>query len=252
MINPLKQRLADDKANVGILITMPSVNMAQALAACGFDWLFIDMEHGPIDIGSCHHLITATAGTNCAPVVRVPEPSITYTKPVLDSGAMGLVFPMVLNAEIARQCVRATRYPPKGERGWGPFYAPYRWGVGNAMAYHAVADEVVIIALIEHIEAVRNIDEIVAVEGIDVCLIAPMDLAVSMGHPGDRDHPEVVAAIATAEKAILGSGKALGGMALTTEETNAKIERGYRVFVGGFDVMLVETAARQLLDGVNR
>ena len=93
MHNPLRERLNQGKVCAGILTSMPSVNMAQTLSNSGFDWLFIDMEHGPIDIASCHHMITATAGTQCAPVVRVMEPSISYTKPVLDSGAMGIIFP---------------------------------------------------------------------------------------------------------------------------------------------------------------
>ena len=252
MINPLRRRLTEGKASVGILITMPSVNMAQALSHAGFDWLFIDMEHGAIDIASCHHLIAATAGTDCTPVVRVPRPSIDYTKPVLDSGAMGVIFPMVNSRAEAEATVQALRYPPVGQRGWGPFYAPYRWGTKDAMEYYRASSEIVNIVLIEHIDAINNIDDIVAVDGIDVALIAPMDLAASLGHVGNRDHPDVLAAIARAETAILKSGKALGGMALTTEETNEKIARGYRMFVGGFDVMLVERAAAQLLDGINR
>ena len=184
MHNPLRERLNQGKVCAGILTSMPSVNMAQTLSNSGFDWLFIDMEHGAIDIASCHHMITATAGTQCAPVVRVMEPSISYTKPVLDSGAMGIIFPMVTSKEAAESAVKAVRYPPEGERGWGPFYAPMRWGNGNSMDYYKASNDVVIIALIEHIESIENIDAILDVNGIDVFFIAPMDLAASMGHVG--------------------------------------------------------------------
>ena len=106
-------------------------------------------------------MITATSGTMCSPVVRVMEPSIAYTKPVLDSGAMGIVFPMITSKETAEAAVAAVRYPPIGERGWGPFYAPMRWQKKDPIEYYKSSDDVVIISLIEHIDAINNIEEII-------------------------------------------------------------------------------------------
>ena len=225
---------------------------AQTLSNSGFDWLFVDMEHGPIDITSCHHMITATAGTQCAPVVRVMEPSISYTKPVLDSGAMGIIFPMVTSKEAAELAVKAVRYPPEGERGWGPFYAPMRWGNGDSMEYYKASNDVVIIALIEHIESIENIDAILGVDGIDVFFIAPMDLAASMGHVGNRDHKDVQAAIKRGEKAIKDAGRTLGGLCLSADEGNAKISDGYQVLLMGFDLLLIEIGTKTMLDGLKR
>lgn len=252
MRNPLRERLDAGKVSAGILTAQPSVATAQTLSRLGFDWLFIDMEHGPIDIASCHAMIAATAGTDCAPVVRVMEPSISYTKPVLDAGAMGIVFPMITTAERAEAAARSVRYPPRGERGWGPFYAPMLWGGGDAMEYYRASDGVVAIALIEHAEAVANIDEILAVDGIDVCLIAPMDLAASLGHVGNRDHPEVQAAIARAEDAILAAGRPMGGLCLSAEEGNEKIARGYRVVLMAHDLLLLDIGAKYMLEGLER
>lgn len=252
-INPLRKRLEADQASVGVLITMPSVNMAQILAASGFDWLFIDQEHGPIDNAATHHLIAATAGTACAPLVRIPRPDPALCKPALDAGAMGLIFPMICTREQAEATVQCINYPPEGVRGWGPFYAPARWGLKTPLDYFEVANrELANIILVEHIEAVENIEAIVGVPGIHVAMIAPMDLAVSMGYPGQRDHPAVLAAIERAEAAILASPIALGGMALSAAEANAKIARGYRFLLMGYDVMLIEQIASQLLDGVQR
>lgn len=252
-INPLRRKLEAGGTGAGVLVTMPSVNLTQVLAASGFDYLFIDMEHGPIDVASAHHLIQATAGTDCAPLVRVSKPDLALTKPVLDSGAMGMIFPMVNDRATAEATIRATRYPPEGERGWGPFYAPARWGLDGAVSYFERANaEILNIVLIEHIDAIENIDEIVAVPGIDVAAIAPMDLSVSMGLPGQREHPEILAAIKRAETAILGAGLWLGGMALSVEEANAKIAAGYRFLILGYDVMLIERAARGVLDGIRR
>jgi 4-hydroxy-2-oxoheptanedioate aldolase len=252
MHNPLRERLNLNKICAGVLTSMPSVNMAQALSNSGFDWLFIDMEHGPIDIASCHHMITATAGTECAPVVRVMEPSINYTKPVLDSGAMGIIFPMITTKKAAECAVKAVRYPPEGERGWGPFYAPMRWGNGDSIDYYKASNDVVIIALIEHIESVENIHEILEVSGIDVFFIAPMDLAASMGHVGNRDHPDVQSAILRAEDAIKGASRTLGGLCLSAKEGNEKASKGYQVLLMGFDLLLLEVGAKSMLDGLKR
>jgi len=120
------------------------------------------------------------------------------------------------------------------------------------MEYYKASGDVVIIALIEHIEAVDNIDEILEVAGIDVFLIAPMDLAASMGHVGDRDHPDVQAAIARAEKAISGAGRNMGALCLSAEEGNEKIERGYKVLLMGFDMLLLNIGAESMLNGLNR
>ena len=252
MHNPLRERLNLNKICAGVLTSMPSVNMAQALSNAGFDWLFIDMEHGPIDIASCHHMITATAGTECAPVVRVMEPSINYTKPVLDSGAMGIIFPMITTKKAAECAVKAVRYPPEGERGWGPFYAPMRWGNGDSIDYYKASKDVVIIALIEHIKSVENIHEILEVAGVDVFFIAPMDLAASMGHVGNRDHPDVQSAILKAEDAIKGAGRTLGGLCLSAEEGNEKASKGYQILLMGFDLLLLEVGAKSMLDGLKR
>jgi 4-hydroxy-2-oxoheptanedioate aldolase len=252
MHNPVRKRLNEGKVCAGILTSMASVPMAQTLANLGFDWLFIDMEHGPIDIASCHAMITATSGTECSPIVRVMEPSISYTKPVLDSGAMGIIFPMVTDKAKAEATVKAVRYPPEGERGWGPFYAPMRWGNGDAMDYYRASGDILNIVLVEHIDSITNIDEILTVDGIDVFFIAPMDLAASMGHVGDRDHPDVQAAIARGEAAITKAGRNMGGLALTAEEGNEMAERGHKFILMGFDLMLLQIGAAKQLGKLNR
>jgi len=245
MSNPLRERIRSGKVCAGVLTSMPSTNMAQTLSNSGFDWLFIDMEHGAIDIASCYNMITATSGTMCSPVVRVMEPSIAYTKPVLDSGAMGIVFPMITSKETAEAAVAAVRYPPIGERGWGPFYAPMRWQKKDPIEYYKSSDDVVIISLIEHIDAINNIEEIIKVEGIDVFFIAPSDLSQTMGHIGNPGHPEVQQAINTGLDKIISSGRVAGtlvnddnveqyvdrGVKFVMTSWNAWVERGSRGFL---------------------
>lgn len=251
-INPLKARLDAGKPAVGVLQTMPSVNMTQVLADSGFDWIFIDMEHGPIGIESTHAMITATNGTQTAPIVRVPWNLHWLVKPVLDAGAMGVIFPTIRGAEEAEAAVRSVRYPPTGERGFGPFYAPMRFGE-TMMTYADPADrEILCILLIEHKDAVDDIDRIVEIEGVDVCHLAPFDLAMSYGYREGVDHSEVQDGVAKVEEAVLRSGKHLGGLSLDTDTANAMIDKGYRLLIGGFDVALVQRSAAALLENINR
>jgi 4-hydroxy-2-oxoheptanedioate aldolase len=251
-INSLKARFAADQPSVGILVTMPSVHMVQVLAGCGFDWLFIDMEHGPIGIESAHAMITATKGTRAAPIVRVPWNVHWLVKPVLDAGAMGIIFPMIRSAADAEQAVRALRYPPAGERGFGPFYAPLRFGL-TMQTYADPADEQILcILLIEHKDAIEDIEAIVRVPGVDACLIAPFDLAMSYGYRDGPHHAEVQAGIAKAERAILDSAVQIGGLALTNEIANSMIDKGYRLILTGFDILLLQRAAGDVLSGINR
>ncbi|HKI98119.1 MAG TPA: aldolase/citrate lyase family protein [bacterium] len=251
-MNPFKQRLAAGEPALGILLSMPSPQLAQTLAACGLDWLFIDMEHGPIDFADAHALIAATQGTACAPLVRVPSDNLAAARPVLDAGAFGLIVPMVRTAQQARDAMAYLRYPPAGERGVGPLYAPQRWGLSMADYLRAANEQLAAVVLIEHIDAVRNLDAILAVPGIDVALIAPYDLSASMGRPGDLQHPDVAGAIAQAERTILAGTAALGGLAQSPEDAKAKLDAGYRTILMGIDVFLIQQTVAGLLKAVGR
>ena len=251
-MNPLKQRLQEGRAVLGFMITMPSVQVAQTLARTGADWFMIDLEHGAIDLPAVHAMIAATSGTGCTPVVRVPRPALWLAKPVLDSGAFGLVFPMVCGRADAEDAVRTVRYPPAGERGLGPSYAPARWGISAPDYIKTANDHLLTIVLVEHGEAIERLDEILAVPGIDVAVIAPNDLSCSLGVPGQRDHPDVLAAIAKAEARILPSQVALGGVAASPEDANRKIAQGYRWIVLGPDSGLLQAAAAAALEGIER
>jgi 4-hydroxy-2-oxoheptanedioate aldolase len=251
-INPLKARLDAGKPAVGLLVSMPSVHAVQILAASGFDWLFFDMEHGPIGIESAHAMIAATNGSRTAPIVRVAWNVPWLIKPVLDAGAMGIIVPMIRSAAEAEAAVRAIRYPPAGERGFGPFYAPPRFGL-TMQTYPDPADrEILCILLIEHKDAIDDIERVVQVPGVDACLIAPFDLAMSYGYRDGPDHDEVKAAIARAEAVIRDSPVHLGGLAVTADLANAMIGRGYRLILIGFDTMLLQRAAGEVLNAIDR
>jgi 4-hydroxy-2-oxoheptanedioate aldolase len=197
-------------------------------------------------------MITATQGSNATPIVRVPWNEAWLIKPVLDAGAMGVIVPMIRSRDDAAAAVRAVRYPPSGERGFGPFYASMRFNTAM-IEYPDPADrEIQLVLLIEHKDAIDDIERIVELDGIDVCFIAPFDLAMSYGYRDGVDYPEVKDGVARAEKAILASGIHLGGLALDTDAANAMIERGYRLILTGFDTMLIARSAAAIIDGIKR
>ena len=177
------------EAALGAVLTMPSIQMAQAIARMGFDWVVVDMEHYPMDARDVHETIAAMAGADVAPLVRVHWNEHWLAKPALDAGALGIVFPMIRNREEAEAAVAAVRYPPEGVRGWGPTYAQLRWNLGLEEYARLANEEILTVALMEHGDAVRNIHAIAETPGLDVAFIAPSDLAATLGHLGDASTP---------------------------------------------------------------
>jgi len=216
--------------------TIPSAVVTQALAAAGADAVIIDMEHGAIDHGSAHAMIAATQGTACAPFVRLAEIDAAQVKRALDLGAEGIVFPLIRSAEDARRAMAAMRYPPDGNRGFGPFIAQSRWATTLPGYAAAMQDNLVCCLLVETRDAIENIDAICAVEGIDLLVPAVFDLSTDLGLMGQMDHPDLLSAMAKVEAAAKSAGIPLGNAALTKQQAEALIARGYRV-IAGFDVL---------------
>ena len=131
-LNRLRQLWREGRPTFGAIATIPSIQTVQIMARSGIDWIIVDLEHGPIDLGSAHAMITATSGTPCVPMVRIAANEPWLAKAPMDLGALGINFPMICSRADAEKAVRSVRYPPKGDRLWGPFHAPFRWGVSMA------------------------------------------------------------------------------------------------------------------------
>jgi len=250
-LNSLRRTLAEGPATLGYLVTMPSVQLVQALARTGVDWLMIDTEHAPIGIESVAAMIAATGGTPATPLVRVPGVRPELVKPVLDCGALGVVFPQVSTREEAEATVQAVRYAPAGRRGYGPTYAALRWALPN-LEYLKVANEAVLnIVLIESQAGVDALDEILSVSGLDVVAVARGDLSENLGVPGQFEHPRLGEVVAKAEAKILAHPEvALGGIAFSADEARAMIARGYRFIVLGSDAGLISGAAQRMVQAI--
>ena len=240
-----KRKLQETDARLTAHIcTIPSATVTQAMAAAGADAVIIDLEHGAVDYASAHAMIAATAGTPCSPLVRVAQNAPTDVKRVLDLGAEGIVFPMIRTAEDAERAVASLRYPPHGNRGFGPFIAHSRAQVPFLDYLPTVADNLACCLLAETREAVENIEKICAVPGVDVIIPAQFDLSVDLGVPGQFDAPEFVAAVERIEAAAKAAGIPLGNAALDQAQAEALFARGYRV-IAGFDILWLKSAAAQ-------
>jgi 4-hydroxy-2-oxoheptanedioate aldolase len=251
-LNRLRQLWREGRPTFGAIATIPSIQTVQIMARSGMDWIIVDLEHGPIDLGSAHAMITATAGTPCVPMVRIAANEPWLAKAPMDLGALGINFPMICSRADAEKAVRSVRYPPKGDRLWGPFHAPFRWDVSMPEYMATADDDMICMITIEHVEAVERIDEIMATPGIDLAVIGPGDLATSINKRGLPDDPEVAALMARAEEGILRSGVPIGGVARTAEQANRMIARGYVALALGFDWSLFQRGIAASFEGIKR
>jgi 4-hydroxy-2-oxoheptanedioate aldolase len=251
-LNRLRREWREKRPTFGAIATIPSIPTVQIMARSGLDWIIVDLEHGPIDLTSAHAMITATAGTPCVPLARIAANERWLAKAPMDIGALGINFPMICNRGDAEKAVRSLCYPPKGDRLWGPFHAPFRWGVSMGDYMATADDDMICMITIEHAEAVDRIDEIMATPGIDVAVIGPGDLATSINKRGQIDDPDVQALIKRAEEGILKSGVPIGGAARTAEQANAMIDRGYLVLGLGFDWSLFQRGIADAFKGIKR
>jgi 4-hydroxy-2-oxoheptanedioate aldolase len=251
-LNRVRDLWKAGKVAYGAIVTMPSPQMMQLLARAGCDWLLIDMEHGVIDLPTAHAMILATAGTPAVPLARIAMNAPWLAKPLLDAGVLGINMPMVNTKADAEAAARAVRYPPHGDRMWGPFWAPLRWDLPMRDYMHAANEAVISMITIEHIEAVRNIDQILDAPDIDLAVIGPGDLATSLGHYAQPDHPDVLAAIRQVEAAVLKRGIPLGGPAFNADHANRMTDAGYRLIGLGFDWLIVQKGMAAAFDGIRR
>ena len=251
-LNRLRKEWREKRPTFGAIATIPSIPTVQIMARSGLDWIIVDLEHGPIDQTSAHAMITATSGTPCVPLARIAANEPWLAKAPMDIGALGINFPMICNRGDAEKAVRSLRYPPKGDRFWGPFHAPFRWGVSMPDYMAAADDDMICMITIEHADAVERIDEIMATPGIDVAVIGPGDLATSINKRGQVDDPEVQALMKRAEEGILKSGVPIGGVARSADQANAMIERGYLALALGFDWSLFQRGIAASFAGIKR
>ena len=247
----LKEKLKEKKTTVGCWITVPHPLIPELLAPSGFDWLVVDMEHTSIGMGELLSLIVSIDAAGMAPLVRIGVNDATLIKRVLDTGAHGIIVPNVNSRREAVAAVEATRYPPEGRRGVG-LYRAQNFGLQFDEYRKWTMDGCVVVVQVEHIEAVRNIDEILTVPGIDAFLVGPYDLSASLGHPGQFENQEFKDALG----AIMEAGKRHGipagfhSVPPSPDLARRRIEEGYVFLAYSVDAILLQEAARNGVKGI--
>ncbi|HEX8801711.1 MAG TPA: aldolase/citrate lyase family protein, partial [Terriglobales bacterium] len=233
---------------IGTLVTTSSPEVAEVLALAGFDWLFIDLEHGSLSVQDAHKVIQAIAG-RCFTVVRVADATTENVKRVLDTGCDGIIAPHVNSAEEARKIVALAKYPPDGERSVGLGRAQ-SYGLNFADYIASANAQTVVVVQIEHKDAVTNVDEILQVEGTDALFIGPYDLSGSMGILGQVSDARVVAAIDRVRSACARTNVSFGIFCTTADQACAAIKTGAHIVAVGTDLMHMANSARTALEAI--
>ena len=235
--------------SIGSWITLGHFSIAEIMVDAGFDWLCIDMEHSVIDYYEAQQLIAIIESKGCVPYVRVGENDSLLIKRVLDAGAKGVIIPMINSEEDAQKAVNAVKYPPIGTRGVGLARAQ-GYGFNFEKYAERVNDETIIIAQIEHVDAVKNLKEILSVDGIDGTIIGPYDLSGSLGKPGKYEDPEVHQVLERYETISKEIGKPMGYHVIEPDYSLAlaKIKAGYTFIAFSLDTLFLGSMCRRQME----
>lgn len=245
-INTFKQRLQAGEPLIGLWLGLADPYCAELAANAGFDWLLIDGEHAPNDLRGMLGQLQAIAPSPSQAVIRPVIGDTALIKQLLDIGAQTLLVPMVESAAQARELARAMCYPPQGIRGVGSALArASRWN--SIPGYLDKADEqMCLLVQIENLTGLANLDEILAVDGVDGVFIGPADLSAAMGHRGNPGHPEVQAAIEDAIVRIGKAGKAAGILSADQQLARRYLELGARFVAVGVDTTILMRGLQSL------
>lgn len=253
MNDELKNRLKLGSVTIGSWITLGHTSIAEILARAGFDWLVVDLEHSTISIEQASELIRVIDLCGVTPLVRLTSNHPDQIKRVMDAGAHGIVVPMVNSAGDAARAVAATRYAPRGNRGvglaraqgYGPGFREYlQWQTMNP----------VVIVMIEHQDALEELEAILTVPGVDGFIIGPYDFSCSMGIPGEFESSEFKQALSKILSIGLKLDRPAGFHIVEPDQSRLQqvIAEGYRFIAYSVDIRMLDVAAREGLASIKK
>ncbi|EHQ36867.1 HpcH/HpaI aldolase family protein [Methanoplanus limicola] len=246
-ITTLKKKIKSKEVTIGSWITIGHSSIAEILSLGGFDWLTIDMEHSAITLAEAQNLIQTIELSRCVPLVRVGSNDPNLIKRVMDAGSHGVIVPQVNSVQEAKNAVNAVKYPPNGNRGVGLARAQ---GYGlDFEKYKKWNDEnSIVIIQIENILGVENLEEIIAVKGVDGFIVGPYDLSASLGVPGEFEHPRYLQAMEKIKTVIEKKDTIAAGfhvVPLEPEMVFDKIKEGYCFLAYSLDSLFIADYARR-------
>ena len=247
----LKEKLKLNELTIGSWITLAHPAIAEIMADAGFDWLVIDLEHSVITIREAEELIRIIELKGITPLVRLTSNNSDQIKRVMDAGAHGVIVPMVNSREQAQSAVEAVKYPPIGKRGVGLARAQ-KYGFGFEEYSKSINNRSVIIAQIEHIDAVNNLEDILTVEGIDGTMIGPYDLSGSMGKPGRYEDSDIKIVLEKYETISKKMNKIMGYHVIEPDYNMIleKIEKGYAFIAFSTDFLFLGNICRNQMQNL--
>lgn len=248
--NTFKQSLGH-KQQLGIWSTLAAPSVAELLLGCGFDWMLIDTEHSPNGLPLVIDHLRVSESKGVPAVVRPAWNDAVLVKRLMDQGAQSLLFPYVQTAEEAAAAVASTRFPPHGNRGVSGGSRGAGYGLWPDY-FQRYADEVCVLVQIETAEALERIEAIAAVSGVDGVFIGPADLAASMGHLGNAQHPDVQKAIDGGFARLKRIGKPSGYLTTNEAEVGRRMAQGVDFIAVNTDGALISRAAVGLLDRLRK
>ncbi len=245
-VNVFKQALLEGRPQIGLWVGLADAYVAELLAGTGFDCLVIDAEHAPNDPRSVLPQLQAMAPYPVHPIVRPVHGSVELIKQYLDIGAQTLIIPMIETPQEARVAVAATRYPTRGVRGVGSAVArASRWNQIDDYMRRS-DDEMCVFVQVESVNAMKQLEAITAVDGVDGVFFGPADLAASMGLLGKPADPAVQSAIHQGIAAVRRAGKVAGTLTPDRSLARRYLEHGALFVAVGVDTLLLAKAAREL------
>ncbi|WP_047152786.1 HpcH/HpaI aldolase family protein [Aneurinibacillus tyrosinisolvens] len=246
-----KSIIKNGKDVVGIWQRIPSPIVSEVLSLTGVDFVTVDMEHGPVDLSDLRAIVPVYKKAGIPVILRVASGTSMFISKVLDLGVDGVMLPQVNNVQEARAIVEASKFGPLGKRGVGGACAADHYGDMNIKDFvQSENDRVITIVQIETEQAIRNLDEIIGVEGVDLFYIGPMDLSQSLGLTGMLDHPVVIETIQKIIDKVKERGKSIGMHGTSVDFINFWRERGVHYFTHGIDSVFLKQGVRDAYKSV--
>ncbi len=244
--NPLLDAWSRGDDTLGVWCQLPSSTAMEMIAGVGFDYACLDMQHGLIDYPDAVPMLQAARAGGVTPIARVPANDAGTIGKILDAGAMGVVVPLVNTPEQAARAVAACRYPPVGQRSFGPIRAGMLIGSRDPQELQKVA----CIVMVETQEGLDNVEEIAAVDGLDAIYVGPSDLAIGLGMaPGyEREEPAHVEAIERIRQACAAAGIAAGIQTDRGDMARRRLDQGFAMVTVGHEAGFMKRLAQQELD----
>lgn len=244
-----RARIREGQITSGCFAGMASPMAIEVMAAAGVDWVVLDLEHGGGGEEQVGPAVTAAGGYGASVMVRVETPDRLRIGRVLDAGAAGVMLPRIHSAQQVREALAHLRYPPEGDRGVATYNRSVRWGLDRE-ALESANREITTIVQIETQDALAEVDEIAAVQGVDVLFVGPLDLSYAVGHPLDFSAEEFISALETVRAAARRHSVAAGILSPTPEAAAQRREEGFSFLAVGSDSTLLAGAAAAAMQTV--